>query len=196
MQDQAKPNHGATPVRIITLYLACGLLTLLIFLFDLVSPFGVIVAILYIVVVLLSLWVPQKSFTLWVAVLTSILTTIEFFYSPPKGEMWKVIFNRGLAIFAIWATAFLVLQRKITAEKREKAVREREKALEVVKILRGYLPICAACKKIRNDAGYWTQIEAYIREHSEANFTHSICPECAKKLYPEFLPKEDPDSEP
>lgn len=59
-------------------------------------------------------------------------------------------------------------------------------ALAEVKILSGLLPICASCKKIRDDKGYWNQIEGYIREHSEAEFTHSICPECAKKLYPEL----------
>jgi hypothetical protein len=55
-----------------------------------------------------------------------------------------------------------------------------------VKTLRGLLPICASCKKIRDDEGYWNQIESYIGQHSEAQFSHSICPECAKKLYPEL----------
>ncbi|NTW89024.1 MAG: response regulator, partial [Desulfobulbaceae bacterium] len=59
-------------------------------------------------------------------------------------------------------------------------------ALEKVNVLSGMLPICASCKKIRDDKGYWRQIEGYIAEHSEAEFSHSICPECAKRLYPEF----------
>lgn len=58
---------------------------------------------------------------------------------------------------------------------------ELEQALQEVKVLRGHLPICVACKKIRDDKGYWSQIEIYIREHSEAEFTHSLCPDCAKK---------------
>ena len=61
-----------------------------------------------------------------------------------------------------------------------------QKALAKVKTLSGFLPICAHCKKIRDDKGYWNQIEVYIRDHSEADFSHSICPECAKNLYPEF----------
>ncbi|MEE8480112.1 MAG: hypothetical protein V3T59_02605 [Desulfobacterales bacterium] len=48
------------------------------------------------------------------------------------------------------------------------------------------LPICATCKKIRDDKGYWSQIESYIRQHSEAEFSNSICPDCAKKHYPDF----------
>ncbi len=61
---------------------------------------------------------------------------------------------------------------------------ENRKAMSEIKILRGFLPICSNCKKIRDDDGYWTQIESYIREHSEAQFTHSICQDCAKELYP------------
>ncbi|MDJ0876752.1 MAG: response regulator, partial [Desulfobacterales bacterium] len=57
-------------------------------------------------------------------------------------------------------------------------------ALKEIKILSGLLPICAACKKIRDDKGYWNQIESYINEHSEAEFSHSICPDCAQNLYP------------
>ncbi len=63
---------------------------------------------------------------------------------------------------------------------------ELEKALAEIKTLRGILPICSHCKKIRDDKGYWNQIESYIHEHSEAEFSHSICPECAKKYYPEL----------
>lgn len=59
-------------------------------------------------------------------------------------------------------------------------VRELEAALAKVKTLSGMLPICASCKKIRDDKGYWTQIESYIRVHSEAEFSHGFCPECAK----------------
>jgi PAS domain S-box-containing protein len=59
-------------------------------------------------------------------------------------------------------------------------------ALEQIKILRGVLPICVSCRKIRNDKGCWNQLEVYIKEHSEAVFSHGICPGCAKKLYPNF----------
>jgi hypothetical protein len=61
------------------------------------------------------------------------------------------------------------------------------KALSDVKQLSGLLPICASCKKIRDDKGYWNQIEEYIRDRSEAEFTHSICEEFAGKLYPGFI---------
>lgn len=59
-------------------------------------------------------------------------------------------------------------------------------ALAKVKILSGLIPICASCKKIRDDKGYWNQIEAYLKDHSELVLSHSVCPECARQLYPEF----------
>lgn len=65
--------------------------------------------------------------------------------------------------------------------------RELHDALGKVKLLRGLLPICASCKKIRNDSGYWNEIENYIAQHSEAQFNHGICPKCFAELYPEYL---------
>ena len=62
-------------------------------------------------------------------------------------------------------------------------VRELQQALSEVQTLRGIIPICANCKSVRDDAGYWTRVEMYVSEHSEARFTHGICPECMKKLY-------------
>ena len=64
--------------------------------------------------------------------------------------------------------------------------RELKNSIETIKTLRGLIPICANCKKIRDDKGYWNQIESYIQKHSEAEFSHGICPECARKLYPEL----------
>jgi CheY-like chemotaxis protein len=63
---------------------------------------------------------------------------------------------------------------------------ELEAALAKVKLLTGLLPICANCKKIRNDEGYWQQVDVYIRDHSEADFSHGLCPDCTQKLYPDL----------
>ncbi len=88
------------------------------------------------------------------------------------------------------------IERDITARKREEAERsklisELTEALGRIKTLRGLLPICAACKKIRDDGGYWQKLEAYICEHTEAEFTHGICPECLARLYPQYpLPEK------
>lgn len=71
----------------------------------------------------------------------------------------------------------------------EQQAQELRGALAKVKLLSGFLPICASCKKIRDDRGYWNQIETYIREHSEAVFSHGICPECMNTLFPEIVKK-------
>ncbi|SHO50853.1 response regulator [Desulfopila aestuarii] len=81
-------------------------------------------------------------------------------------------------------------QKKATNE-REKLIKALEENLAKVKLLSGFLPICAACKKIRDDKGYWQQVEEYIRNHSEAEFSHSICPTCANKLYPGYTFEDD-----
>jgi DNA repair exonuclease SbcCD ATPase subunit len=68
---------------------------------------------------------------------------------------------------------------------------ELQAMLAQIKTLRGLLPICASCKKIRDDDGYWQQIEVYIRDHSEAEFSHALCPDCSQKLYPEIHKEAD-----
>ena len=85
-----------------------------------------------------------------------------------------------------------ITERKRLEEQRDHFVLELKKALENVQTLSGLLPICASCKKIRDDHGYWQQVEGYIMEHSEARFTHSVCPECLVRLYPGLAggPKE------
>lgn len=87
------------------------------------------------------------------------------------------------------ASSALALKKEMDCRKaREEELRrsndELQKALRDVKVLRGLIPICASCKKIRNDGGFWQQLEEYIGEHSEAEFSHGICQPCVKKLYP------------
>ena len=74
--------------------------------------------------------------------------------------------------------------RKLRELELRRTNEELQQALREVKVLRGLIPICASCKKIRNDGGFWQQIEEYIGEHSEAEFSHGICQPCLKKLYP------------
>jgi uncharacterized membrane protein YhiD involved in acid resistance len=76
------------------------------------------------------------------------------------------------------------------SEDQQNLIAELQGALARIKTLRGMLPICASCKKVRDDKGYWSQIEAYISEHSEAEFSHGLCPECAQKLYPTYYTQE------
>ena len=83
------------------------------------------------------------------------------------------------------------LQRHTRARQRAEAERERliaelQEALANVKTLSGLIPICASCKKIRDDQGYWTQLETYLKQHSTAEFSHGLCLDCMRKLYPDL----------
>jgi hypothetical protein len=99
----------------------------------------------------------------------------------------------NLLLFAVITTIIIVIvivtinaYQRVTQSQKAELIDKNEKieeALTEVKHLSGLLPICASCKKIRDDKGYWQQIETYIKEHSDADFSHGICPDCARKLY-------------
>jgi PAS domain S-box-containing protein len=112
-------------------------------------------------------------------------TVLDRYSAPVLGKDGK---NYG----RIWAFRDITEGRR-SAEERERLISELQEALSKVKTLSGLLPICAACKKIRDDEGYWNRIEVYIRAHSEAEFEPGLCPDCAMKLNPEFYRKNYKD---
>jgi PAS domain S-box-containing protein len=83
-----------------------------------------------------------------------------------------------------------ITERKQAEAERERLIKELQNALADIKVLSGLVPICSSCKKIRDDKGYWTQLEGYIQEHSQAKFSHGVCPDCMKRLYPNFGQKK------
>jgi hypothetical protein len=100
-------------------------------------------------------------------------------------EIWNVAMY--LAFFIIMTV--LLSQLRITMQQRAGLITKLQNALNAVKELSGILPICANCKKIRDEEGYWHDVEAYIGRHTKAEFTHGICAECANKLYPSLFDK-------
>jgi PAS domain-containing protein len=94
------------------------------------------------------------------------------------------VFNRKGELVAAIETLQDITASKVAEEERRQLIYDLREALSEIKTLTGLLPICSACKKIRNPEGYWKQIEAYIMEHSDAEFSHGLCPECTEKLYP------------
>ena len=96
-----------------------------------------------------------------------------------------IIDSRSRVTGAVGVMIDITGRKRAEAEK-ERLIEELKEALATVKTLRGLLPVCSFCKKIRDDKGYWRQLEAYIQEHSEAVFSHSVCKECAKIHYPEL----------
>jgi PAS domain S-box-containing protein len=102
---------------------------------------------------------------------------------PPFNAWFEVdvyLAPEGASIFFRDVTA-----RRLAQEERENLVHELTQALSNVKTLSAMLPICSACKKIRDDKGYWSQIEEYVRKHTDTQFSHGICPDCVRVLYPE-----------
>lgn len=84
-----------------------------------------------------------------------------------------------------------ICQRKKTQEEREALIIELHQALSEIKTLRGIVPICSFCKQIRDDKGYWNQVESYVQKHTEAEFSHGICPKCLAEHYPDLMGEED-----
>lgn len=115
-----------------------------------------------------------------------------------KDETYKWVLSRGKVVS--WTDQgkplrFIGTYTDITSKKQDEIkylhlIKELKQALAKIKKLSGLLPICASCKKIRDDKGYWNQIESYLSKHSEAEFTHGICPECSKKIYSDYLKKK------
>jgi hypothetical protein len=87
--------------------------------------------------------------------------------------------------------AYDITERKKVEAERTNLIAHLNETLSKVKTLSGLLPICASCKKIRDDHGYWQKLETFVHEHSNAEFSHSICPDCMERLYPDFAKKKE-----
>jgi hypothetical protein len=127
--------------------------------------------------------------------LLEALVMLLLIYSPPINSYQEMFIDASLLSLIIFPVLYFLifrplrihidLRRKAEAEK-DALIVELHKALDEVKILRGLIPICASCKNIRDDNGFWQQLEVYISAHSDAQFSHGICPECTRELYPEL----------
>jgi len=110
----------------------------------------------------------------------------SFFSRHDPDELWMRLVTTFVVMFASSIAQYMANKITKAYEKEREINIKLEASIKEIKLLQGILPICASCKKIRDDKGFWNQVETYITEHSEAQFSHGICPECAKKLYPEF----------
>lgn len=130
----------------------------------------------------------------------------EYIMLPSVWILLMVSFIITTAIYFLSATSVIRELRELIAavesqkgelERRSEELsqnnRELQAALDKVEVLSGLLPICARCKKIRDDSGYWKQVEEYFEEHSRAEFTHSICPDCLREMYPEIADRLNED---
>jgi len=136
---------------------------------------------------------PEAYGVLWQTITAGYEWRGEFHNKKKNGELyWEFASISSIRDPAGRITHYVGVKEDITARKQTEAERDilihdLQDALANVKSLSGLLPICANCKKIRDDKGYWSQVESYIQTHTEATFTHGICPDCVKKLYPDLV---------
>ncbi|BCS95670.1 hypothetical protein DSLASN_13020 [Desulfoluna limicola] len=114
----------------------------------------------------------------------------------PSGEQWfqgrvAPLHIGGEPLGCVLWTVINITEKKKAEMERDRAMAELENALAEINTLKGILPICSACKKIRDEGGGWHQLEDYISDHSDADFSHGICPDCMKTLYPECCREDE-----
>lgn len=122
----------------------------------------------------------HAAFCFPIVIRDTVHGVVEFFSREPRQPddfLLQAMTDMGIKIGQF-------IERRQAEAQREQLIKELQDAVSRIKILRGLLPICASCKKIRDDKGYWNDLESYISDHSEADFSHGICPECARRLYP------------
>jgi len=162
------------PLAITPLILIAGS-TAIIFTVDMLLPRGVAVPMLYVIPILLAVSCRQHWFRVSIAVGCTVLTLLGYIFTEPAVPTWIAVSNRSMAVAAIWVSAVLAWRHLY--------------AKEHINVLQSLLPMCASCKKIRNDKGYWSQVEEYLEAQTHTMLTHGICPECMQKWYPEFYPQ-------
>jgi hypothetical protein len=136
-------------------------------------------------VMLLSFLMSVRDHALDMANMTSVIAVLRRSFSMDMLP-WSLSFSLFNCIIGLYYGI-----TKVEKIAREELIENLQKALADVKTLSGMLPICAWCKNIRNDEGYWQKIEAYLKSHSDLDFTHSICSDCAKKEFPELISDSD-----
>lgn len=159
---------------------------------DIQLPKGVAMGVPHVLVILFSLRIGDGRVTYGFALVCTFLTLLGFHFSPANvggqnADPWMVLMNRLVALLAIWSAAFIGIRFKNLVVQQKALLTEKELALQEIKILKGQLPICAHCKRIRDAQDNWLQLEEYLLDHSEARFSHGICPECLEKNFPEYL---------
>jgi len=163
------------------------LLNLIIGVIDYLTGYEIRMEVFYLVPVVLLSWLVNRRAGIIMSVIgtATILTANLFagkFIHNYLIEYWNILVYFGFFIVVV----DLISEEKIISDNNKILIGKLQKSIDEIKTLSGLLPICSACKKIRDDDGYWKQIEHYISEYTEARFSHSICPVCKEKLYPGF----------
>lgn len=167
-------------------------LNLLIGVIDYLTGYEMKMAVFYLMPIGLLSWLISRN----AGIIMSVISAVTIIYADLLAG--KVIQNYFIDFWNLFVhfsfftiVVYLIYQEKISSDKNEILITRLQKALDEVKTLSGLLPICSSCKKIRDNDDCWKQMELYISENTDAQFSHSVCPECRDKLYPEFAEKKE-----
>ena len=161
-------------------------LLLCIGLVDYITGYEIAMSLFYLIPISFTAWFGSRTQSIVVSFLSVLIIAATDFMTVKEFphifiELWNLLMYLGF--FTIYAVVLSLVKSDLN--ERNRLLEELQETLHEVKQLSGLLPICASCKKIRDDKGYWNQIESYICSRSEVQFSHGICPECFKKLYSE-----------
>lgn len=179
IRDIVKP--GYTLKRLVILLLSLMFMGAVAFI-DYNIGYGVALSIFYLIPICACCWYLGRKPALVLSVLGIILLyTSDYLAGHPYAHPAIPIWNCSVRFVFFVVITMLLGQLKKTIEDRERAYQELQKAFEDVKAIHGIIPVCHACRKIRNDKGYWDNLETFVRNQSDAEFTSSICPECVSR---------------
>jgi hypothetical protein len=108
---------------------------------------------------------------------------------------WRVVWGEDGSLLGFKGVSRDITEHKRMEDERERLIQELARTLAEVKTLSGLLPICSQCKKVRDDQGYWNKIEAYLATHTDATFTHGLCPECSQAFRQQIKARTSPDGQ-
>lgn len=174
-RDEAFLSPAATFVATLISVIMLGIV-------DWVSGYELQFFVFYFIPIAVAGWVCSARHAYIMGIFSAgVWFTADYFSGHPYTHVAFAVWNTTIRLVAFLVLGFFVARIR-TLLIQERAISERlEKTLSEVKTLTGLLPICAGCKKIRNDQGYWLQLEEYLSTHSNATFTHGLCRECARK---------------
>ncbi len=183
--------NGKQKIDIILIFIACILVSLLIFTADkdqpLIYPYFVFPILLF-SAMRFDLRITSITFLIFI-IISSICSSMAM--GPfAMGEYYREIVLLRFQLFCGISIITVLIVSALQSE-RELLVNQLREAASQIKTLSGFIPICAHCKNIRDDSGYWNKLESYLQENSDAQLSHGICPECAKKYYGEYLTEKD-----
>lgn len=170
-------------------------LDIIVGLLDYATGYEIGLSVFYLAPIALSVWFINRRAGVFMSVVCTVTMAATMYLTGYVAgmahngyftDLWTLFLRFCFYIIVV----FLLSSLKDSFEEQGRLVIELRKALDEIKTLSGFLPICASCKKIRDDRGYWNEVEKYISEHTGAEFSHGLCPECAEKLYPEYFHRQ------